>query len=409
MSETPQDTPFASRPRVLFVNTRSVVGADVAVHLLLIQHLQAQGVETHVATNRNAVDVEQTLTLLRGVPGLRYLSMDLGRENTGSRSLPGRLLGLGRNAGAFASLAKLARYARQHKIDFIHVTDRPRDALFATALTRLTRCGSIVHVHNKWNDSIGRAAMLAVKHCTRIIAISQFTRGSMLDAGLPARKIAVCHNATDIEQFDPDTTPRGALRALLNLNSDTPLIGIVARIMLWKGHQELIEAMRAVKDAIPNAQLAIIGQTVEIPPYGGAKFDADLRARITELGLADCVHWAGWHDNMAGIMTDLDVLAVPSWEEPFGLVVTEALAMRTPIVGFDSGALPEIVRNGMDGLLTPPRDASALGEALITLLQDPARRIEMGKQGRERVLSDFTPQHQAAAMASIYRNALTDI
>ena len=122
--------------------------------------------------------------------------------------------------------------------------------------------------------------------------------------------------------------------------------------------------------------------------------------------LNDCIHWSGWHDDMPGIMADLDILAVPSWEEPFGLVVTEALAMQTPVVGFASGALPEIIENGIEGLLTPSRDADALADALIALLQDSSRREEMGKRGRARVLAQFTPQQQAQRMADIYRQAL---
>ena len=408
LSDRSQDTRLAIRPRVLFVNTRSVMGADVAVHITLIQHLQAQGVEVHVATNRNAIDIQQMRAILQSVPGLHFQELDLGQESSASSGNPAaKLLGLARNAGAFVSLARLAGYIRKHKIDFVHVTDRPRDALFATALVRMGLCGSILHIHNKWNDAIGRAAMLAVKHCTRIIAISQFTRASMLEAGLPADKIAVCYNATDVTIFDPTRTTKGKLRAHLGLDAQTPLIGIVARIMLWKGHQELVEAMRAVKTAVPNAHLAIIGKTVDMPPYGGVEFETKLRARIADLNLADCIHWAGWHDDVPGIMADLDILAVPSWEEPFGLVVTEALAMQTPVVGFASGALPEIIHNGVDGLLTPPRDANALAEALISLLQDPEKRIAMGKAGRSRVLEAFTPQHQAAEMASIYRSALT--
>lgn len=407
MPRPPQAAQSNSQPRVLFVNTRSVAGADVAVHLSLIQHLGAQGIDVHVATNRNAIDFAQTLEILKSVAGLKPLALDLGRETAGSGgNLAAKSTNALRNVGAAVSLARLAVYIRKHRIDFVHVTDRPRDALFATALVRMGVCKSIVHVHNKWNDGIGRAAMLAVKHCTRIIAISQFTRCSMLDGGLPDAKVAVCHNATDTTRFDPLRVMRGELRSRLNLKPDTPLIGIVARIMLWKGHQELIEAMRLVKTAVPNAHLAIIGRTVDMPPYGGQEFERGLRQRISELNLEDCVHWSGWHDDMPGIMADLDILAVPSWEEPFGLVVTEALAMQTPVVGFASGALPEIIENGTEGLLTPARNTDALADALIALLQDSSRREEMGKRGRERVLAQFTPQQQAQRMADIYRQAL---
>jgi glycosyltransferase involved in cell wall biosynthesis len=105
-------------------------------------------------------------------------------------------------------------------------------------------------------------------------------------------------------------------------------------------------------------------------------------------------------------MADFDVLAVPSWEEPFGLVVTEGMAMEKPVVSFTSGALPEIVTDGIEGLLVPPKDTEALADALVALLQNPTRCAEMGKRGRARVISEFTPRRQAGDVARIYRRIL---
>jgi glycosyltransferase involved in cell wall biosynthesis len=85
------------------------------------------------------------------------------------------------------------------------------------------------------------------------------------------------------------------------------------------------------------------------------------------------------------------------------LVVTEAMAMERPVVGYNSGALPEIVTDGVEGLLTPPKDIDALANALIALLNDPVRRERMGKAGRKRVLEQFRPRRQADEVAEIYR------
>jgi glycosyltransferase involved in cell wall biosynthesis len=82
------------------------------------------------------------------------------------------------------------------------------------------------------------------------------------------------------------------------------------------------------------------------------------------------------------------------------------MAMQRPVDGFASGALPEIITHGVEGLLTPPRDTRALADALITLLADPDLRMEMGRRGRERVLRQFTPERQALEMAEVYRHIL---
>ena len=176
--------------------------------------------------------------------------------------------------------------------------------------------------------------------------------------------------------------------------------------MLWKGHLELVEAMAKVITAVPDARLVIIGKEDRLATLTDDSFEAKVRARVAELGLEPSVAWAGWHDDMPAVMADLDVLAVPSWEEPFGLVVTEGMAMERPIVGFASGALPEILTDGVEGLLVPARDSDAMADALITLLQDPVRRAEMGRKGRERVLQRFTPRRQTDEMTAIYQRIL---
>jgi glycosyltransferase involved in cell wall biosynthesis len=395
------------RPRVLFVNTRSALGADVAVHLTLIQNFDPEQVEVHIATNQNSEDLEKTLQLLRAVPDLRILTCDLGHEVAGQgRGLIGKLAGGLKNLGALVSLLRLVAYAQRHQIDILHSTDRPRDAALSTLLAKWTGCRHIVHVHIKWYPEIGRATNWALRECAGVLAISQFVRRSLIEGGVPASKIYTALNATDPTQFDPAKARRGLIRQKFGLADTTPLIGIVARIMVWKGHQELVEALATVREAIPEVRLAIVGKEDRLAGPNADSYAEAVRRRIAELRLEANVLWAGWFDDMPAVMADLDVLAVPSWEEPFGLVVTEAMAMERPVVGFCSGALPEIITDGENGLLVPPKDTGALAAALIALLEDPARRQAMGRRGRARVLRDFTPRRQAGDVEQIYRQVM---
>lgn len=398
----------AQKPRVLFVNTRSALGADVAVHLTLIQNFDPEQVEVHLATNRHAVDLHKTLGILQNVAGLKMQVYDLGHEISGhGQGKLKKVLGGLKNLGALLSLLRLVWYVRTCRIDILHTTDRPRDAALTTLLGKLTGAKVVLHLHIKWYPEIGRATTWALKECAAVLAISQFTRRSLTEGGVPDTKIFTVWNATDPAQFDPARGKRGLIRAKFGLSEETPLIGIVARIMIWKGHLELIEALAKVRQALPQVRLAIVGKEDHLAVIDGESYAGKVRRRIAELGLEMNVLWAGWFEDMPQVMTDLDVLAVPSWEEPFGLVVTEAMAMERPVVGFDSGALPEIIVTGETGILVPQKDTDALAEALIALLQNPARRAAMGRAGRERVLKHFTPRRQAAEVEAMYRRILS--
>ena len=408
LASSTSDQILARKVRVLFVNTRSDLGADVAVHLMLIRHFNPESVEAHIATNRNSADLVKTLQALGDMPQQRVRVWDLGNEMSRSaRGKAPKVMGAIRNLGIVTSVARLAWYVRVNKIDILHSTDRPRDALVSSLLSRLTGRPHVLHLHIMWYPEIGRWARVAVRRCAGVIAISEFVKRSLVTGGVPAEKIHTVLNATETVAFDPRHTERGHLRSSIGLCAAIPLIGIVARVILWKGHLELVEAMALVRDAIPDAHLAIIGKE-DRPAHSHANvYGAQVRRRITELGLDDCVHWVGWRNDGPQVMADLDILAVPSWEEPFGLVVTEAMAMERPVVGFASGALPEIITAGVEGLLTAPRDPRALADSLISLLNDPVLRGEMGRRGRERVLRQFSPDRQAREMAAVYRRILS--
>jgi glycosyltransferase involved in cell wall biosynthesis len=389
--------------RVLFVNTRSALGADVAVHLTLIKNFDPARCEVTVATNSRAADADKTLEILRRIPGVRIIALNLGYELAG-RGKAGKLLGAAGNVAALlAALLRLMPVVWLRRIEIIHSTDRPRDALLATLLARLTGRRNILHLHIKWYPELGRATRWALRKCDAVLAISQFVRRSLIEGGVPEKKIYTALNATDPCEFDPAQHPPGKLRERLGLAPAAPLVGIIARIMVWKGHLELVEAMAQAREQVPDARLIIIGHEDLLAADSPDSYAARVKRRAAELGLTDSILWAGWFDAMADVYADLDVVAVPSYEEPFGLAVTEALAMERAVVGFDSGALPEIIRDGVEGLLVPARNSGALAQAIIQLLQDPALRRELGQRGRLRVIEKFTPRRQADEVAVIYK------
>ncbi len=405
---TPTDkTTGKGKIKVLFLNTRSALGADVAVHLSLIRNLDPARVEVFVATNRHSRDLDKTLNQLSCVHPDRLKVIDLGHEiSTAGGGTLGKAKRALKNLPALLSILKLAHWIKKNGIQIIHSTDRPRDAIFTSLLSKWSGTRHVLHAHINWYPYLGKGIESALKSCSGIIAVSNFTRDSFVEGGVASSKICIAHNATDTAKFDPDRTQYGIFRREQNIPAGAPLIGIVARIMIWKGHLELIEAFARVKRCIPEARLAIIGEEDLLAAEAGKSFGAIIREKISELGLTDSVHWTGWQDKMPEVMQDLDILAMPSHAEPFGLAVTEAMAMQTPVVGFASGGLPEIIEDGREGFLVPLKNTDLLAEAMIALLKNPAMRSEMGRLGRQRVINQFTPQIQALAVETNYRTIL---
>ena len=352
---TPIDkTTGTGKIKVLFLNTRSALGADVAVHLSLVRNFDPARVEVFVATNRHSRDLDKTLKELNCVSPDRLKVVDLGHEiSTAGGGAIGKAKGALKNLPALFSLLRLVPWIKKNGIQIIHSTDRPRDAIFTALLSKWSGTRHILHAHINWYPYLGKGIESAIKSCSGMIAVSNFTRNSFVEGGVLSSRICVAHNATDTTKFDPDRTQCGLFRREQKIPESAPLIGIVARIMIWKGHLELIEAFAGVKRCVPEARLAIIGEEDLLAAQAGKPFGEMIREKISELGLSDSVHWTGWQDNMPEVMQDLDVLAMPSHAEPFGLAVTEAMAMQTPVVGFASGGLPEIIEDGLEGYLVP--------------------------------------------------------
>lgn len=158
---------------------------------------------------------------------------------------------------------------------------------------------------------------------------------------------------------------------------DGPVIGFVGRIERRKGPLDLVRAAPAIKRGAPGARIVIVGED----PYGSDP--AYTRAVAT----APAIEHYPWTDNAPGVMRHLDVLVLPSYREPFGTVLAEAMAVGTPVVTTRVDGLPEVVRDGVTGRLVAPGDTRALAQAVLEVL---ARRDEMSAAARRHGLSFAT-------------------
>jgi glycosyltransferase involved in cell wall biosynthesis len=218
------------------------------------------------------------------------------------------------------------------------------------------------------------------------------------------------YNAVDLERWDPSRIDRARARALLGAAGRRDvLLGVVAQLSPWKGQDTAIEALRLVREEGLDAHLLLVGSAKFVARstrYDNDAYVARLRAQIADAGLADRVSWLGEREDVPELVRALDILLLPSREEPFGRALIEAMALRVPVLATSVGGPAEIIEDGREGYLLPPREPAAWARAIRRIAESADRRLEMGLAGRDRVERAFTAGHHAAAMLEVYERAV---
>lgn len=211
--------------------------------------------------------------------------------------------------------------------------------------------------------------------------------------GLPADKLVVIYNGVELPSAPLASTIE--VRAELGLPPGGPVIGAVSRLDPVKGVSVLIEAFARVDEAY----LAVIGDGPERAP---------LASLAGSLGVASRIRWTGHRRDVSRCLPAFDLFVQPSLYEGLPNAVLEAMAAGLPVVATAVGGTPEVVADGVTGILVPPRDPDALAEAIVCLLRDPDLRCKMGQMGRERVAQWFTVERMVEQTERIYERLLVD-
>jgi glycosyltransferase involved in cell wall biosynthesis len=307
------------------------------------------------------------------------------------------------------SALQLRRAARSQRADAVHANSIRAGVILALARPR--HVARIVHVRDCLPPTATSAATmrLLATSATRVIANSRYTASCILQSA-PAARVRVVHNGVDLKRWDPARIDRAAARALLGAAAESGLLlGVVGQLTPWKGHDTAIEALGLLRADGVDARLVVVGSAKfrdRATRLDNDAYLARLRALVHDAGLDGRVAWLGEREDVRALMAGLDVLLVPSWQEPFGRALIEAMALRVPVVATEVGGPAEIVRDGREGLLVPPRSPLALARAVRTLADSSQLRLTMGRAGRARVEQGFSSDRHAAAVLDVYRESL---
>jgi len=226
----------------------------------------------------------------------------------------------------------------------------------------------------------------------RLIAVSQAICRKIADEGRDVVPLSLIYNGVDLQRYDHQE-PCCTLRDEYGMEPGSQIVGVVARLEPEKGHPTLFEAWPEVLRPAPSAYLLVVGE--------GSRRE-ELEALARSLRIAHRVVFTGRRDDVPAVTAALDVAVLPSYREAQGLSVLEAMALSRPVVASAVGGIPEMITDGVTGLLVPPHDAPALAAAVARLLVDHPYADLLARAGHDLVHERFCVERMVADVEAIY-------
>ena len=305
------------------------------------------------------------------------------------------------------ALCALRRLFRERQYDIVHTHTSKAGFLGRLAAAR---CAVPIVVHtphgNIFDGYFSKTTTrifiamerYAARRTDRIIELTPGGIEEHLAQGIGHREqYTAIFSGIDVTPYEDAVARRDETRRALGIGPEVYLVGAVGRLEPVKGFAHFIAAARIIAARLPNARFIVAGD--------GA-LASELRAQAADLG--DRIQWLGLRNDVPDLMAAMDVFVLPSLNEGMGRVLLEAGAAGTPCVAASVGGVPDIVRDGETGILIPPRDPGALGEAVCVLERDPERRRAMGRAARAAVVPAYGLDQMVARIEALYEQLIQE-
>jgi glycosyltransferase involved in cell wall biosynthesis len=308
------------------------------------------------------------------------------------------------------AVCRLAKLFKKLEPDIIHAHGHMATMVGIPARRLTARTTPIiVSVHNYpsyqeargFKRAFGTTVQRFLSHrASYLIAVSEDIRLNMVnEEGIDPATIVTVHNGIDLADLPerPKTAAINDVRKRHGIRADEKVVGAIGRLVAFKGFSVLLEAVALLKVKRRRFKVMIVGRGPE---------NENLERQIATLGIKDVVIMPGFVPDIAPYFAISDVFVVPSIREPFGLIVLQAMAAGRPVVGANAGGIPEIIRDGVTGILVPPNDASALTEAIDGLLDDANRCRRLAAAAEQDLREHFSIEVMVAKTQEIYERCL---
>jgi glycosyltransferase involved in cell wall biosynthesis len=262
--------------------------------------------------------------------------------------------------------------------------------------------GSVRDTGDLWTPWQHKVQKICLRMADHIIVNAEAIKRDLLQRGYREDRVTVIPNGIDLERFRASHTGE-SVRLELNIPREAPVVGVLSRLMRIKGLEYFIEAAALIAARIPHVRFLIVGDTKIRQEYR-----EELKRLVIKLGLQDKVIFTGFRLDVPELLAVLSVSVLPSiGSEGLSNSLLESMAAAVPVVATRVGGTPEIIEDGVSGLLVPPADAGALAGAICRLLEEKALAENVGQAGRRLILSRYSLDQAVATTERLYRDLLS--
>lgn len=371
--------------RILFIQASHEERPEYTDHLLLVNHGDPNEIEGYFIWQKPTDShIMETHSKLHN--RIHHFYHDFGRSKD-HKLVSNRWKRILKMAWCLpSSLVYMLKIMLKVKPDVIYTSQQWFDIFLVSFLQLFFKLPHIIHIHYTIGPWLGKLTLHKISKSRNLLVVSDFIRQQALDFGIKPAYVDTIYNPIDVARFNISKSTIN-IRQEFNWKDNAPLIVSVARIDPNKGFELLLEAFAILQKDMPEARLLICGETTLTTGY-----DLQIKQKALNLGLKDCVVFAGWRRDLPQIFSGADVFCLASQDEPFGLVFGEAMVSGLPVVACNSGAVNELVLNGETGLISELGDAPALAYNLLKLLKNKDLASKMGAAGRKRAFAKFKPE-----------------
>lgn len=337
--------------------------------------------------------------LLKTLPNCTVVTMEMGSKEMVLQSRRAKLIRL---LDTLLAILKISILVKQNKIDFIYTFDRTIAMGISYAVSIITGCPLIFSAHTWYYLNSSRLHRSVLKHSLRVTVTSKKMQDCFLPYVTEPKKLVLIPNAIQLEKYDLNLlNSANQIRLELGLPVDASVIVLAGRLSPYKGQEEFIKAASIVLKKYSDAYFLMFGAE-DVPG-----FKLFLNKTISDLGVGDRVSINDFRPDIPRVFACADIVTMPSIEEPFGLVALEGMALKKPIIATRAGGVPDFLTDGEAGYLIEQQDFHALADAIIKMLDQPAKAQEMGKKGREIVEHAYNDKIYGKAICDFFDKALT--
>jgi len=277
-----------------------------------------------------------------------------------------------------AEIARMIAWLMRNRVEVVN-THSSNDGWLVGVAARLARRPILIrsrHIEVDYPNRFWSGLAYRTLPCHVLTTSQRIANRLSEELDIPASRVTCVSTGVDLARFSPEV--KGTLRDELGLRPDVALVGMISVLRSWKGHATFLEAAAELLKSSKRPVRFVIA--------GDGPGREELTAKIVQTPWKDHVTLLGHRADVPNVLASLDVLVLPSYaHEGIPQIILQAEAMSRAVVATTVGGIPEVVEDGVTGLLVPPRNSDALAEKIGALLDDSDLRSRLGKAARENI------------------------